>query len=75
MAVHKTSFSNREIIIQAPVKHPWPVYLNSAKSFLPRIIKGMSGICFWPLPQRRYCKMEKPRALKKKNLTVNTTKS
>lgn len=64
VAIDKASFSKTEIIIQGPVKHLWPTYLSGIKSFLPRMIKeGVSGIqgnCFWPLLQRKYCKVEKP---------------
>lgn len=45
MAIHKATFNNTEIIIQAPKCHPWPAHLNSVKSVLPRIIEErMSGI-------------------------------
>lgn len=45
MAIHKASFNNIEIIIQAPKNHPWPAHLNSVQSVLTTIIEErMSGI-------------------------------
>lgn len=59
MAVHKATFNDTEIIIQAPKSHPWPAHLTSVKNVLPRIIEErMSGIqtnyfAFSPLPQKK----------------------
>lgn len=77
MAIHKASFSNTEIIIQALLKHPWLPYLNSVKRFLPRTIEeGVSGIqtnCF-AFSLYHTEGITRWRSLEK-SLTVNTTKS